>query len=187
MSNLRRWAQGLLADVEGTVILDTETTGLGSRDEVVQIGVLGMDGAVLLETLVRPVRARMNGKALRVHGIREEQLMRERPLNQIEPELVKVLQGKQVIVYNADFDRRMLRQSAMVAECNDLLQMLRPARWVCVMRTYARGGRWKKLSVACWEQRVEVKQAHDALGDCRLVLALLQKLAGVETMEVDGG
>ena len=39
-----------------TVFLDLETTGLNPR--TVEIGILGEDGQVLLDTLVRPVRHR---------------------------------------------------------------------------------------------------------------------------------
>ena len=77
---LRRWARGLLADVGGTVILDTETTGLSGRDEVVQVGVLGMDGCVLFDRLVRPVKVGVSMGAFKVHGIGEAVLAGERPL-----------------------------------------------------------------------------------------------------------
>jgi len=56
------------------------------------------------------------------------------------------------------------------------------------MRQYAgfygqpgsRGYRWQSLSKACTQQKIPVVAAHDALGDCRLTLALLQAMAKEE-------
>ena len=41
-------------DLATCVYLDLETTGLGPEDEVVAIGIVDPEGAVLLDTLVRP-------------------------------------------------------------------------------------------------------------------------------------
>ena len=186
-SNLRIWARRLLADAEGTVILDTETTGFGRGDEVVQVGVLGMDGSVLFDSLVRPVKAQVHPKALAVHGIGEDVLVEERPLAEMADELAEVLRDKRVVAYNASFDRRLLRQSATVGECEGLLAVLRPLIWVDAMKVYARGGRWMKLGVACKREGVQVVAAHDAAGDARLLLGLLRKLAGGGQYLRDGG
>ncbi len=35
-------------------ILDTETTGLGKNDEIIEISILALDGTVLLDTYVKP-------------------------------------------------------------------------------------------------------------------------------------
>ena len=39
------------------VFLDTETTGLGRYDEIVEVAVVDLDGSVLINTLVRPASA----------------------------------------------------------------------------------------------------------------------------------
>ena len=50
------------------VFLDTEATGLGPTDEVVDVAVVGFDGEGSLNTLVKPKRI-IQFDATRVHGI----------------------------------------------------------------------------------------------------------------------
>jgi hypothetical protein len=49
------WARELMGR-QDWVLLNTETTGLGPDDEVVEIAVLDPTGRALLDTLVRPPR-----------------------------------------------------------------------------------------------------------------------------------
>jgi len=48
-----KWAREVLANKKDYVILDTETTGLGCA-EIVQIGIIDLDGKILLDSLVKP-------------------------------------------------------------------------------------------------------------------------------------
>ena len=48
------WAQALLRDPSRWVMLDTETTGLGEADEIVQIAVISPSGETLINSLLRP-------------------------------------------------------------------------------------------------------------------------------------
>jgi len=46
--------------LENTVILDTETTGLGDDDEIVQIAIIdGFTGKVLLNEKLKPIKSIM--------------------------------------------------------------------------------------------------------------------------------
>jgi DNA polymerase-3 subunit epsilon len=47
------WASQM-AQNPTTVVLDTETTGLGVDAEIVEIAIVAIDGRTLLNTLVRP-------------------------------------------------------------------------------------------------------------------------------------
>lgn len=49
-----RWAKGVFKNPKDWLILDTETTGLDSRDRIVEIAVIDLSGVVLLNTLVKP-------------------------------------------------------------------------------------------------------------------------------------
>jgi len=46
-------AQDILNNKSNYVIFDTETTGLGENDVIVQIGLLDLDGNVLMNTLIK--------------------------------------------------------------------------------------------------------------------------------------
>lgn len=49
------WAQAVISN-PSVVFLDTETTGLDGNAEIIDIALVDRDGAVLLDTLIRPTR-----------------------------------------------------------------------------------------------------------------------------------
>ena len=59
------------------LFFDTETTGLGSNAEIVEVGVVDAVGKTVLESLVRP-RRRIPSDAIAVHGISNE-MVRDAP------------------------------------------------------------------------------------------------------------
>jgi DNA polymerase III epsilon subunit-like protein len=157
------------------LVVDTETTGLGYDAEVVQVAVVnGKDGRILLDTLICPYNA-IPKAATAIHGITNEMVSNAPTYRQIEAELRTLLQGVNVVAYNANFDERMLAQSA---ELYDL-----PAvsyRWYCAMKAYQKmvfRRRWCKLGEACAEMGVKMNGAHwataDALATRDLVLAMV--------------
>ncbi|BCC80200.1 MULTISPECIES: 3'-5' exonuclease [Bacillus] len=50
------------------LVLDTQTTGLGETDEIVEIAVTDLDGKTLLNTLVKPT-VPISDDATMIHGI----------------------------------------------------------------------------------------------------------------------
>ena len=50
------------------VVIDTETTGVGSQAEVCEIAIVGRTGETVVDTLVRPGRP-IPSEATRIHGI----------------------------------------------------------------------------------------------------------------------
>lgn len=170
------WAREIVGDPR-TVYLDTETTGLDGGAEIVEVAVVAGDGRVLVDTLVRPVRP-IPLDAARIHGIRDADVVSAPDWCVVHTFLARVLADRRVIVYNADFDRRM------VGQCCRLHGLTEPdCAWECAMRTYAafrgeargrRGGfRWHRLEDAARTFGIE-SGWHRALGDaiaCRAVVA----------------
>lgn len=145
------WAVALAGDPR-VVFLDTETTGLGGGAEVVDLAVVGRDGGILLETLVRPV-APIPPDASAIHGIGDADVAGAPGWPEVHEGLCRLLAGRPVVVYNAAFDRRM------VGQCGERHGLALPdLRWECAMLAYARfrgepggrGGRfrWHKLEHA---------------------------------------
>lgn len=169
---------------ENFVILDTETTGLDQRDQIVQIALINGAGETLLDTLVKPTRPIPRG-VIKVHGITNEMVADAPSLPQIVEQIRDLMKGREVIAYNASFDLRMLNQSSWAHEMNH--EWRKWARsWVCAMLAYAEyhgergryGFKWQSLENACIQQKIAQTQEHHALSDCRLTLQLLQKLRG---------
>ena len=51
------------------LFLDTETTGLATPDQIIEIAIVDQTGKGLLNTLVNPGRVPINGHAQAAHGI----------------------------------------------------------------------------------------------------------------------
>lgn len=169
------------------VVLDTETTGLRNA-EVCQIAIVNSLGETLLDTLVQ-TKYFIPPDATRIHGITDE-MVKDAPIYpDLLPQLIELLTGRQVVVYNATYDRGILHSTAEKwglpkTEWKDI------ACWSCAMNAYAEhwgewndyhgSYRWQKLTVACQQQGLAIQNAHSALGDCLMTLALINKVWGME-------
>lgn len=172
-----KWAQKMVQ--EGAVFLDFETTDIKDA-EVVQVGVLGMDGQQIIESLVKPATA-INPRAMAVHGITHEMVADAPSFEAIYVQLSVALAGRYVIAYNAPFDKRVL-----IGSCERRgLPLPKIRNWACAMRAYAvyhghagkHGYQWQSLSKACMQQKIVVNNAHNAMGDCLMTLALVKRMA----------
>jgi DNA polymerase-3 subunit epsilon len=172
-----RWAADLLA-LPDLVFLDTETTGLDGRAEVVEVAILDAQGAPLIDTLVRPT-GRIPADVTAIHGIDDRMVAGAPRWPEVYPLLTEALSGRTVVVYNADFDLRIIRQV-------NARHGFPPVAggWHCAMQGYAAfagerharygGFRWHKLDVAMatFGHR-PAPDAHRARSDaaaCRLVV-----------------
>jgi len=174
------WARRALGDTSA-VILDTETTGLEYNAEIVQVAVIDMASRVLLDTLVKPTRP-IPPDASRIHHITDAMVAAAPTFAELAPRLYHIIGGKRVLIYNASFDMRLLRQSAtaanthwpaMTADC----VMEAYSAWVGDWSDYHGNYRWQRLPGG----------DHSALGDCRATLDVLRRMAettGEEVMSV---
>lgn len=103
------WARKVLAD-PATVVLDTETTGLGSAF-MVEVAVLAVDGAVMLDTRVNP-GVPIPDEAIEIHGISDADVRDCPTFADLWPRLRDLLADRRIVIYNADFDTRILLAEA---------------------------------------------------------------------------
>jgi DNA polymerase-3 subunit epsilon len=94
------------------LFLDTETTGLGLKDEVIDIAVISHDGQLLLNALVKPT-VPLPPEVSAVNGITPTDLFLALDFRWIVPKLAEITKGKQVITYGAGFDVKMIRQTCI--------------------------------------------------------------------------
>jgi DNA polymerase III epsilon subunit-like protein len=167
------WSRALLAAPSQWVVLDTETTGLGLTDEVIQIAVLAPDGSTLLDSLVRPARrAEIPPQASAIHHITIDMLAGAPTFVQLGPRLADALAGKRIVAYNAEYDRRLLKQTALMSGGR-----APQARWECAMIAYSRFvGEWDSRKNDYRFQRLPSGD-HSAAGDCRATLKLIELMA----------
>ena len=99
------WARRLLAG-RNFVVLDSETTGLGSPVDFVELAVAGPDGTTLFDSLIRPAVPVQPG-AFAVHGLGKKTLAQASAFHEVYPDLLDILAGRRVVVYNAPYDRRV--------------------------------------------------------------------------------
>jgi len=166
------------------IYLDTETTGTGPADEVIEIGIVDEDGKVLFESLVRPV-GKVSPDARRMHGISDEMLATAPRWIVVWPKVEAVLAGHTVCVYNADFDLRMLQQTH--AKYKIRWSMVGETSFFCVMKLYAQyygewnartgGYRWQSLENAGRQCKISLPNAHRTIADSLLTRALLHHMA----------
>jgi len=166
------------------VVLDTETTALG-RAEICQIAIVDASGAVLLDTLVRPTQP-IPPFATRIHGITNEDVHDAPRFGDVLGDIAAALYDRDVIAYNASFDRKMLHLSGQICGAPPV-EWKAISRWHCAMRAFAHvyaqrvpgahAGRAQKLSAAAAFYAIPQHKAHTAVDDCITTLALCRAMA----------
>lgn len=168
-----RWARQKMARTDW-VVLDTETTGLGDKDEIIQIAIIDHAGKTLLDTFVKPVRKSIPKDATAIHGIKIQHLDNAPTIIELFPKIRRICQGKTVIAYNAAYDSRLLQQS--------LLKHKKDAgsfktTFECAMLNFAtyKGEPGRNPGEYKWH-KLEGGD-HSALGDCLATHRLLKSIA----------
>lgn len=153
---------------EGVIILDTETTDLDGY--VVQLAAIDLNGGVVFDSLINPL-VDISPEAQAVHGITAE-MLRDAPTFSDVSELLRPLLSQVVLVYNADFDKAVLKR-----EFDRMGDDVQFAGWLCVMRLYTQYfGEWSDYHRDYRWQPLPYGD-HSALGDCQGTLRLLREMA----------
>jgi DNA polymerase-3 subunit epsilon len=165
------------------IYLDTETTGLNADDEIVEISIIDSDGAPLIESLVKPTKP-IPPDATRIHGITNEDIQSARTWPALWPEVRSALFGRVVVIYNVEFDLRLMMQSHRRYNLQwkerlntfDLLKLYSEyqGEWDPRRRSY----RYHSLDAAGKQCGISLPNAHRATADTLLTRALLYVIAG---------
>lgn len=166
------------------VFLDTETTGLNPTDEIIEISIVDHDGTLLLETLVKPSRL-IPAEATAIHGITNADVQSSRAWPIVWAQVKPLLSERVVVIYNDDFDKRMMRQSyerynLKWNERVNTFDMLKLYAEFRGERDPRRGGyRYHSLASAGKQCGIALPNAHRATADTLLTRALMLHIAGL--------
>lgn len=166
------------------LILDTETTGLDERAEIIEISIIDCTGQVLLDTLVKPTSP-IPAEATRIHGITNEMVAEAPTWPEVIRKFEEIVIGRDLVIYNADYDLRIIDQTSnlhniletlwLEAEC----AMLAYAEFYGQWDDYREQWKWQRLENAAKQQGVVIEgTAHRALADCKMTLGVIASMAG---------
>ena len=105
-----------------------------------------------------------------VNGIKNSDLVGMPTIRELTPRIQEIFKDKTILIYNADFDVRMLYQSGYEEDINSWCMMY-------LYMDYASSDRWIGLQRAMQYEGINIIQDHSAYGDCICVLELIKKIA----------
>ena len=91
------------------IILDTETTGISVEEghRIVEIGCIELDNLIPTKNnfhyYINPER-KVSEEAFKVHGYQDSFLSKQKKFSEIALEFLKFIEGKRLVIHNADFD-----------------------------------------------------------------------------------
>ncbi|GHO64374.1 hypothetical protein KSC_032660 [Ktedonobacter sp. SOSP1-52] len=177
------WRVATIVEAHKWCALDVETTGLGMKDQVIEVGVCGPD-LIPHSWRIRPT-VPVTPEATAIHGITDADLEQCPTYPEIWPDILTHIAGRKTVMYHADFDYAMLRHSARA------FALRPPEIWQgqCVMNWYAvvhgepRGFadyRSQSLHTACQCLGISLPQGghlHSAATDALLTAHVMLRLA----------
>jgi len=103
-----RLAQRIIA--KKPIFLDTETTGLDKKAEIIEIAIIEHDGTLLYQSLIKPLNSDPSATR-QIHGITVDLLKGAKPWPFTWNDIRGLVFGRIVGIYNAEFDLRMIDQT----------------------------------------------------------------------------
>ncbi|EID0160563.1 3'-5' exonuclease [Vibrio cholerae] len=162
------------------LVLDTETSGLSSVDQVIEIGICDLSGRVLMEQRIKPTVAISDG-AFEKHGISLSDLSDSPSWPDVLEEVKATLSGRKVIIFNSGFDLAMLSQTCAAFDLDSSwLETLdvKCAMELCAL-AFGSTNRYGSISLedASYFAQAEWKgEAHSAIADSIMTADILNNI-----------
>lgn len=193
MNNTQEIAQFI---VDNCIVIDTETTGLGENDVVIELAAIRIKtGEVLVDELIKPEWL-ISPAAEKVHGISHDEAQNQgvnfgKAWDSLG--LKSYGDGEYITAFNLVFDERLVRQTDYrVLNPSSIPPFPKPDGIICIMelanRHFAKDhaewdseqSRFRRLSLArcCEIAGIEFEgQAHRALSDAKAAADLVTAIA----------
>ena len=155
------------------IILDTETTGLSTKEghRIVEIGCIELDNLVPTKNrfhcYLNPDR-KVSEKAFKVHGYTDEFLSKQKRFDQIIDEFLNFIKESRLVIHNAEFDLSHLNNEMKILGKekikNDVVDTL-------ILARNKFPGSSTSLDALCKRYRIDNSKRvkHTALVDCDLL------------------
>ena len=155
------------------VILDTETTGISVSDghRVVEIGCIELDNLIptkkKFHCYLNPER-KVSEKALEVHGYTDDFLSKQKKFKEIVDDFLNFVQGKRLIIHNAEFDLAHLNHELKILGMNSIDNEITDT---LILARNKYPGSAASLDALCKRYRIDNSKRvqHTALIDCDLL------------------
>ena len=155
------------------IVLDTETTGISVKEghRIVEIGCIELDNLIPTKNkfhcYLNPER-KVSEKAFEVHGYSDDFLSEQKKFKEIVEEFLNFIDGKKLVIHNAEFDIAHLNHELKLLGKNELKNE------VTDTLTLARDkfpGSPISLDALCKRYRIDNSKRvqHTALIDCDLL------------------
>ena len=155
------------------IVLDTETTGISTKDghRLVEIGCIELDNLIPTKNrfhcYLNPER-KVSEKALEIHGYTDEFLATQKKFLDVVEKFLDFIKNKRLIIHNADFDLSHLNNELAILGKkkldNDIVDTL-------ILARDKFPGSPVSLDALCKRYRIDNSQRtqHTALVDCDLL------------------
>ena len=155
------------------IVLDTETTGLSTKDghRIVEIGCIELENLIptsnKFHCYLNPER-KVSDKALEVHGYTDKFLSDKKKFSEIADEFLSFINNKKLIIHNAEFDLAHLNNELKIVGKNTIKNEFTDT---LVLARNKFPGSSISLDSLCKRYRIDnsKRTQHTALIDCDLL------------------
>ena len=155
------------------VVLDTETTGISTRDghRIVEIGCIELDNFIQTENkfhcYLNPER-KVSEKAFEIHGYSDSFLSDKKKFKDVVEKFLSFIKDKKLIIHNAEFDLSHLNNELAILGKNKLKNEIIDT---LVLARNKFPGSQISLDALCKRYRIDnsKRAQHSALVDCELL------------------
>ncbi|MBS1104300.1 hypothetical protein JK202_15020 [Gluconobacter sp. Dm-62] len=141
------------------IILDVETTGISSYDEVIEISVSDLNGDILFYSRIKPT-VKISSGALRLHGVSDEMLKNEPTIRQVLRRLKSIIMdADKIYCWSSDFVIHKLFKTARAMNADPRVFTHIQKHAVDLMYVIGKGDYWPRMD--------DVAQKHSILWDGR--------------------
>ena len=171
------------------IVLDTETTGISVKEghRIVEIGCIELDNLIPTKKqfhyYLNPER-KVSEKAFEIHGYSDDFLSKQKKFTDICEEFLSFIEGKKLIIHNAEFDISHLNNELNLLGKNQIENEI--VDTVSIAREKFPGSQ-VSLDALCKRYRIDNSRRvkHTALIDCDLLSKVYINLIGQREPTLD--